>query len=349
MVPCAEHKLECCAGIAPTLGPRHGNGGQRSDADSACVQHSGDARALGGAVDQVGEDGHRSPPVFRRPVVRVPRGGDPTGAAGFRRFGPDCRQVRVQISGGAVAFWSSSGPYSRTGMTPVRDPAQNPVSRLAAALRELRAAAGSPPPSELKRQGEDQELPVALPSSTVNDWLHGKSAPTDAPAFWFLVDYLTNRARRIGSTHVPLKSPQWKVLLDGAQGHRRSHQGGGPARERRENANAGPSGSGAAASRGLLACRAKDWNPYPLGVDRSAEVHAPEGGPPTYIARDHDPELRRVIRDMSITGGFIALVGEPASRKRSSAYEAVRAVLPEWNLVQARLPAGLTQAADDDA
>lgn len=113
------------------------------------------------------------------------------------------------------------------------DAGKDPVSKLAAALRELYKAAGSPSPSELKRQGQAQMPPVRLPSSTVSDWLHGNSAPSEARAFRFLVDYLTRRAQRIGSVNKALPYTQWELLLKQAQDYRRSNQGGRPARERR--------------------------------------------------------------------------------------------------------------------
>jgi tetratricopeptide (TPR) repeat protein len=121
-------------------------------------------------------------------------------------------------------------------------PSEDPVSRLAAALRELQQAAGTPPPSELKRQGQAQVPPIVLPSSTVSDWLRGKSAPSESRAFLFLVDYLRRRAQRTGSTYVPPTTAQWQILLERAQGHRRSNQGGRPTRDH-EDTEIGPSGS----------------------------------------------------------------------------------------------------------
>jgi hypothetical protein len=52
---------------------------------------------------------------------------------------------------------------------------------------------------------------------------------------------------------------------------------------------------------------------------------------------------------MSLTGGFVALVGEPAAGKSRSAYEAVQAVLPDWTLVPARMPQDLAQSAREEA
>jgi len=57
-VPCAEHELEHCASVAPSLGGGRSHGDQRGDADGACVRQSGIACALGGGVDQMCEDAH---------------------------------------------------------------------------------------------------------------------------------------------------------------------------------------------------------------------------------------------------------------------------------------------------
>ena len=155
----------------------------------------------------------------------------------------------------------------------VGDPAQDPVSRLAGALRELHAAADSPSPSELKRQGQAQVPPVGLPSSTVSDWLRGNSAPSDARAFLFLVDYLGHKARRIGCAYVPLTTAQWELLLERAQNYRRSNQGGRPARERPQDARERPSGGPVTVRSAYLEQVRRIAPPDPPGlVDRDAEL-----------------------------------------------------------------------------
>ena len=70
---------------------------------------------------------------------------------------------------------------------------------------------------------------MSLPSSTVSDWLRGKSVPSDRRAFLFLVGYLERKAARIGGSHAFLTRADWELLLEQAQGHRRSNQGGRPA------------------------------------------------------------------------------------------------------------------------
>ena len=159
------------------------------------------------------------------------------------------------------------------------DSADDPVSRLAAALRELHAAAGSPSPSELKRQGQAQRPPVSLPSSTISDWLRGNSVPSDPRAFLFLVGYLERRARRVGRASASLTTTQWEVLLERAQGYRRANQGGRPARERLADPAVRQSG-----------IRGTDGTAYLEQVRRIA--------PPVLVGRDEElAELARFCLD----------------------------------------------------
>ncbi|MGH2832388.1 MAG: hypothetical protein ACRDK2_06395, partial [Solirubrobacteraceae bacterium] len=54
---------------------------------------------------------------------------------------------------------------------------------------------------------------------------------------------------------------------------------------------------------------------------------------PTYVPRDLDDELRNSIAERSVDGGFLLLAGPAASGKTRCAYEAVRAVLPDWRML----------------
>ncbi|WP_405916741.1 tetratricopeptide repeat protein [Streptomyces sp. NBC_00728] len=53
---------------------------------------------------------------------------------------------------------------------------------------------------------------------------------------------------------------------------------------------------------------------------------------PTYVPRDIDADLRTSLQASSKTGGFVLLVGPAAAGKTRCAYEAIRAVLPNWRL-----------------
>jgi hypothetical protein len=110
--------------------------------------------------------------------------------------------------------------------------ASDAESRFAAVLRELYEKAGSPPPSELRRQGLDQRPKVTLASSTVDEWLKGISTPSKPDAVMFLVQYLRGKAqRRDGAYQLPSLESRKRLLMD-AQAYRRSIRGGRPARGR---------------------------------------------------------------------------------------------------------------------
>ncbi|WP_053758465.1 hypothetical protein [Streptomyces sp. AS58] len=80
--------------------------------------------------------------------------------------------------------------------------------------------------------------------------------------------------------------------------------------------------------------RVAEWNARMLGVKPAIEAQGARGDLPLYIPRDHDRELRRVVREMATTGGLIVLLGEPSTGKSRSAYEAVVAELPDWWLLR---------------
>ncbi|MEV0646706.1 hypothetical protein AB0I28_15725 [Phytomonospora sp. NPDC050363] len=86
--------------------------------------------------------------------------------------------------------------------------------------------------------------------------------------------------------------------------------------------------------------------PVLLGV-HPARPHP--AGPPPYIPRDFDGELRAALAE----GGFVLLTGDSTAGKSRSAYEAVRAVLPGHRLIvpenPAALPAALAETRRHDA
>lgn len=74
-----------------------------------------------------------------------------------------------------------------------------------------------------------------------------------------------------------------------------------------------------------------------LGVHDAVVVVAGEsGGPPRYVMRRHDHELRELLRDQDDRGVMLVLVGASATGKTRAAYEAVRAVprLASWPVVR---------------
>lgn len=92
--------------------------------------------------------------------------------------------------------------------------------------------------------------------------------------------------------------------------------------------------------------RVAEWSAQMLGVKPAIEAQGAPGDLPLYIPRDHDRELRRVVREMATTGGLIVLLGEPSTGKSRSAYEAVMAELPDWWLLRPRDVAELEELVD---
>ncbi|MFI7131338.1 tetratricopeptide repeat protein [Nonomuraea sp. NPDC050153] len=67
---------------------------------------------------------------------------------------------------------------------------------------------------------------------------------------------------------------------------------------------------------------------------------------PTYIPRDIDAELRRYLEGARSGGGFAVLLGAATAGKTRSAFEAIRAVLPEWGFILPPSPDDLVSLID---
>jgi hypothetical protein len=77
----------------------------------------------------------------------------------------------------------------------------------------------------------------------------------------------------------------------------------------------------------------------------TSEISASDD-PPRYIRRDHDAELHRRLRALAITGGFLVLIGNSSVGKTRTLYEAIREVLPDWNLLLPDDAAAVRSATD---
>ncbi len=108
--------------------------------------------------------------------------------------------------------------------------------------------------------------------------------------------------------------------------------------------------SGPHAARAL---RVRDWNPFHLGVHKPVPVDGAQDLP-RYFRRDHDADLAAELRKMAASGGFVLMVGQAATGKSRSAYQAVLAELPDWQMVSPkagavpnRVPAGTVLWLDE--
>ena len=102
--------------------------------------------------------------------------------------------------------------------------------------------------------------------------------------------------------------------------------------------------SGADRSASVRAVRVSKADPRRLGVHAAISVRGvPDEVPPEYVPRDVDAAesgVRAKVAAASERGGFVLLVGGSSVGKTRCAFEAVKALLPDWWLVH---PAGSDQ------
>lgn len=77
-----------------------------------------------------------------------------------------------------------------------------------------------------------------------------------------------------------------------------------------------------------------DWNPADLGVHASITVHD-EAALTPYLPRPHDQQLRNILGALTTPDAvtrLVLVVGTSCTGKTRALYEAVQAVLPDWQL-----------------
>jgi hypothetical protein len=73
-------------------------------------------------------------------------------------------------------------------------------------------------------------------------------------------------------------------------------------------------------------------NPIVLKVHPVIDVPGAPEGLPSYLPRAHDEVLSTVLASASDCAVMVTIVGESSTGKTRAAYEAVRRILPDWNL-----------------
>ncbi|NBH09709.1 hypothetical protein, partial [Amycolatopsis sp. SID8362] len=89
------------------------------------------------------------------------------------------------------------------------------------------------------------------------------------------------------------------------------------------------------------------WTARELGVHEAITLDSPvPAGPPCYVSRRHDGEIRGLLRDFAEACLMVVLVGGSASGKTRAGYEAVRAVphLRDWPVVRPSGPRQLVES-----
>jgi hypothetical protein len=163
----------------------------------------------------------------------------------------------------------------------------------------------------LSRSGRSQLEP--LPKSTVGEIVRGKRLPAKGKLLTFL--------EVCGVAQADLA--QWLAAWERA--------------------------STADLARPAGAVRVREARPRLLGVHAAISVPGvPDDGSPHYVPRDVDAAefgIRARVRVAAQAGGFVLLVGGSSVGKTRCAFEAVKALLPEWWLVHPAGPAEVNALA----
>ncbi len=70
---------------------------------------------------------------------------------------------------------------------------------------------------------------------------------------------------------------------------------------------------------------------------------------PFYVTRDIDAGFRTALQANTTTGGFLVLVGPAAAGKTRCAFEGLRAIVPDWNLLLPNNGAEINELVDNNA
>ncbi|MER5905158.1 hypothetical protein ABT150_34610 [Streptomyces mirabilis] len=200
------------------------------------------------------------------------------------------------------------------------------VRAFTAMLKGLYEGAGSPTLAALVRQGERHQPRVELSTSSLSDWLAGRSVPSQQQVVQFLVAYLTQQARQTGHAGAPAG---WTRLWEGAVEERQQRRGGRPSRPVRGGAEL------QVPVRGRFVAELRDEEAFDeWEVHRPVDVTAAVPGVlPLYVRRAHDGVLRSVVAQAA--GGasqMVVLVGESSSGKTRACWEAVAELPAGWRL-----------------
>ncbi|MFC8965495.1 hypothetical protein [Streptomyces sp. NPDC057094] len=196
-----------------------------------------------------------------------------------------------------------------------------------AMLKGLYERAGSPALSVLVRQGQQQQPPIELSTSSLSDWLAGQSVPSQARVVQWLVAHLAQRARQADHAGPPAG---WMRLWEGALDERRQRRGGRPGRRIVEDEAALQVPVRGRFVAGMQPEEAfGEWEVH-RPVDVAAAV---PGALPLYVRRAHDEVVREVV-DQAAGGAnrMVVLVGESSSGKTRACWEAVAELPAGWRL-----------------
>lgn len=258
--------------------------------------------------------------------------------AEYKYSGPDPGRIRPK-----------SGPDDGEGSE-----VAGAAAKLAAELRALRAAAGHPPPTleSLVSWGARQTPKVKLSDASLSAWMRPEqpTVPKDERVLLALVAHLASKAGLLQDMD------RWKRMHRDAWNETHVNRGGRAAKTARTTKEEGALTERPAAAfehptrqvaenlsrpKAWDLRRIKDCTPLMLGLDRMLEsnLSPPPGSTDAwqelvpYIERSFDQTLRARLQRAASAGGFVLLVGDSATGKTRSLYQALREVIPEsWIL-----------------
>lgn len=243
------------------------------------------------------------------------------------------------------------------GRVQVGEQNRQATQAFAAALRDLYTKAGEPTYAELIRHGRTQQPQIVFTSSSLSDWLHGKSTPSNPHALRFLVAYLQAKAAR-HAEYRPRPAQGWEQLRIAAARERSSARGGRPltTQSARTDQSLGTVTradlSNVHARRPGLLIEGLD-DPFALEVHRAITVGSQAGLPllPTYVRREHDAQLREIIEQTTDGPSALAvLVGGSSTGKTRACWEGVHHLPGEWRLwhpISPSPPEAVIEALDE--
>ncbi|MEU5797353.1 hypothetical protein ABZ800_28080 [Streptomyces sp. NPDC047813] len=200
------------------------------------------------------------------------------------------------------------------------------VRVFAAMLKALYERAGSPTLAALVRQGGLRQPSVVLSTSSLSDWLAGRSVPSQQSVVQFLIVCLSQQARQVGGAGAPAG---WVRLWEAAVEERRQRRG------RRPGRSVADMPERQVPVRGRFVAELRDEEAFDeWEVHRPVDVTAAVPGVlPLYVRRAHDEVLRSVVGQAA--GGsnrMVVLVGESSSGKTRACWEAVAELPAGWRL-----------------
>ena len=179
--------------------------------------------------------------------------------------------------------------------------------------------------------------------TTIGKWLQGKQFPQEIGKILVMVRMVQTAAVHRGVA-IPGSAPpglldedRWRAAYQQEARRRAGVVSGGVEQAQAVWALAGPR------------VRVREADPRLLGVHAAIRVPGtPDEAPPEYVPRDVDAAefgVRAKVEAAARRGGFVLLVGGSSVGKTRTAVEAVKALLPDWQLVHPPGPAEVAALA----